>query len=514
MKRPTQDLRLERSTPFQLTLPNDWNIPVRVFANEQIDLQPRAVDELRQVLEIQETVQRVARYDQAFFEAKDPRLREVVLTPDFHKGAGIPIGTVLASEGFALPQAIGNDVNCGMRLMGTSLTREDVSANADRLERALRYIFFEGGRSIPMTPAQREALVRHGLPGLLNNEVATMDKGLWRGIDLAEETQNLRRIHGGGGYDTDSVFGLRDYIQGSGQIGHDGIIGNVGGGNHFAEIQYVRKILNGAAANAWGIKRNQIVVMIHSGSLDLGHVTGRHAMDVMRRIYPSGIAHPANKIYPLPVGERFAREYHEFETSMRNAANFAFGNRFFLSRAVGQALEKAVQPTQMKLIYDAPHNLMWEEELDGSPVCLHRKGATPAGGWEQSVDSHYAHWGEPVIVPGSMGASSFLLLGKGMRNSMCSACHGAGRQIARGAAMRMPDEELDEFLRDFRVVTPLDPKRHDVALRPEIVKKWRQQLKQEAPSTYKPITPVIETLESAGIAAPVAELFPLMTVKS
>jgi len=80
--------------------------------------------------------------------------------------------------------------------------------------------------------------------------------------------------------------------------------------------------------------------------------------------------------------------------------------------------------------------------------------------------------------------------------------------------MRMPDEELDEFLKEFRVVTPVNPKRHDVSMRPEIVKKWRQQLKQEAPATYKPITPVVETLEAAGIASPVAELFPLMTVKS
>jgi len=223
---------------------------VRVFANEQIDLEPRSINELQSVLGIQDTVQRIVAHDRSFFDVKDPRLREVVLTPDFHKGAGIPIGTGLASEGFAVPQAIGNDVNCGMRLMSTSLTRQDMNGKLDRLENALRHIFFEGGRSIPMTPTQREALIRHGLSGLLNEQSATADQGLWRGIDRDREERNLRRMHGGGGYDTDSVFGLRDYIQGSGQIGRDGIIGNVGCGNHFAEIQYVRKILNGRAAGS------------------------------------------------------------------------------------------------------------------------------------------------------------------------------------------------------------------------------------------------------------------------
>jgi len=208
---------------------------VRVFANEQIDLEPRSINELQSVLGIQDTVQRIVAHDRSFFDVKDPRLREVVLTPDFHKGAGIPIG---------------NDVNCGMRLMSTSLTRQDMNGKLDRLENALRHIFFEGGRSIPMTPTQREALIRHGLSGLLNEQSATADQGLWRGIDRDREERNLRRMHGGGGYDTDSVFGLRDYIQGSGQIGRDGIIGNVGCGNHFAEIQYVRKILNGRAAGS------------------------------------------------------------------------------------------------------------------------------------------------------------------------------------------------------------------------------------------------------------------------
>ena len=123
---------------------------------------------------------------------------EVVLTPDFHKGAGIPIGTVLATREFAVPQAIGNDVNCGMRLMATGLQVEQVKAKSRELESALRHIFFEGGRDIPMTPGQREALVRHGLPGLFSTARETLGKGLWSSFDLREEQKNLSNMRGDG----------------------------------------------------------------------------------------------------------------------------------------------------------------------------------------------------------------------------------------------------------------------------------------------------------------------------
>ncbi len=515
MKKTTQDDRLHRIDAATLKLPNKWEVPVTVFANDEIDLQRNAVDELENVLEVQATVNHLKKAAPDFFDSGvDPRVLEIVLTPDFHKGAGIPIGTVLATEGFCVPQAIGNDINCGMRLMATSLTHQEVRGRLDAVEDALRYIFFEGGRDIPMTSTQREALVRFGLPGLIDTHHETNGKGLWRYFDARAEQDNLRRMHGRGSYPTESVFALKDYLECSGGTSYDGIIGNVGGGNHFTEIQYVRKIIHGPAAHAWGLKENQIVIMIHSGSLGVGHVTGNYILDAMRRIYPKGVTHPQNGIFLLPEGDRFATEFNDFRTSMRNSANFAFGNRFFLSLMVRAALETAVGETDTKVVYDAPHNLMWEENVRGASAFVHRKGATPARSWETMADTAYAHWGEPVIVPGSMGSSSYLLLGTGNAKCLCSACHGAGRKISRGAAMHVGDEELDQFLREFRVVTPVDPRRPEVRGRHEIIKQWRDQLKQEAPLTYKEITPVIETLMGANIAQPVVELFPLMTVKS
>jgi tRNA-splicing ligase RtcB len=180
---------------------------------------------------------------------------------------------------------------------------------------------------------------------------------------------------------------------------------------------------------------------------------------------------------------------------------------------VRRALEQSVGPADMQVLYDAPHNLMWEQPGDDGTVFLHRKGATPADGWAAMANTAYEHWGEPVIVPGSMGAPSYLLLGSGNEQALCSACHGAGRALSRGAAMQVADAELDAFLAAFRVVTPVDPKRADVRGRRDILEKWRQELKQEAPFAYKDITPVIDTLRAADVARPVAEFYPLMTVK-
>lgn len=510
----TQDDRLNRISGFELELPNRWGIPTRVFANEEIPLERVAVDELESVLQIQETVDLLHDKAPEFLgPGDDAAVTEVVLTPDFHKGAGIPIGTVLATREFAVPQAIGNDVNCGMRLIATGLDVEKIKAKSRELESALRHVFFEGGRDIPMTPGQREALVRHGLPGLFSAAHETQGKGIWSSFDLREEQKNLSNMRGRGGYATESVFALRDYISAATGVSHDSTIGNLGGGNHFAEIQYVRRVLHGQAAHAWGLREGQVVVMIHAGSLGLGHVTGTFVTDLMKQIYPQGVTRPSNDIYLLPRNQRFATQFDQFLTSMRNAANFAFGNRFFLAQMIRKGVSQTVGETEWKVVYDAPHNLMWEEQLDGKGTFVHRKGATPAGGWEEMQDTQFAHWGEPVIVPGSMGAPSYLLLGKGMRSAICSACHGAGRALSRGEAMRADDSKFEEFLKRFTVITALDPNRPDVRLRPDILEKWKQELKKEAPYAYKDITPVINTLQAAEIATPVVELFPLMTVK-
>ena len=178
----------------------------------------------------------------------------------------------------------------------------------------------------------------------------------------------------------------------------------------------------------------------------------------MKRIYPEGVTLASNDIYLLPRNEEFAVEFGRVHSPRCGTRRiFAFGNRFFLAQMIRKGLHQTVGETEWQVVYDAPHNLMWEEQLDGKPTFVHRKGTTPAGGWEEMQGTQFANWGEPVIVPGSMGAPSYLLMGKGARTSICSACHGAGRALSRGEAMREDNSRFTEFLKQFTVITALDP---------------------------------------------------------
>lgn len=157
--------------------------------------------------------------------------------------------------------------------------------------------------------------------------------------------------------------------------------------------------------------------------------------------------------------------------------------------------------------------MVWPFERNGRPTVIHRKGACPARGFDAMVDTPFAYYGEPVLVPGSMGASSYILVGGGFDGSNQSAAHGAGRALSRGSSMKGFDKEFAEFLERFRVVTPVDLRRQDIRARRDIVDKKLAELRQEAPFAYKGIGPVVETISDSGMARPVVELTPILTVK-
>lgn len=497
-----QDHRLRRTGEHWLTLPNPWDIPVDICAGDGVPLEPAAVGEALTVLETAETLGRLAEATPGY-GGPEPRITRVALTPDFHKGAGIPIGTVLETEHALLPQAVGTDVNCGMRLEVTGLLADRVRPRLDALERRLRHLFFEGGRRIALTPAHREGLLRDGLPGLL------LAGGTpWRGVRPEDADDALDRVHASG-YPVTSADAFADWIASAGGASHDSVIGGIGGGNHFAELQYVERVHDPAAAHAWGLAPGTVVTMVHSGSLSLGHQANATALDRLRAGWPPGLPRPRNGILPFLLDERSAADRRRYLDAFGNAANFAVGNRYFLSLTMRAGLAAECGDPDARLLYDAPHNLFWR---DGDRV-VHRKGATPAGGHAAMAGGPYAMWGEPVIVPGSMGASSFVLRGHGDPRTLASACHGAGRRVPRGAAARGSDAELDAFLREFRVVTPLDHRDPAVARRSDVLAAWRRDLKQEAPWAYKDLGPVVGSLRGGGVATPVAELRPLLTVK-
>lgn len=487
---------LKRVDEVRLQLAHSCEVPLTIFARPEVPLEMKAVSELLQVLQLTGTLERLHSEAPGFL-TPEARLERVAVTPDFHKGSGIPIGTVLATRGFLVPQAIGNDINCGMRVHTTHLTQEQVLARRDELEHKLRYLFFQGGRNIPMTRPQRQALCQEGLMGLLGAVPRTQDEGLWSLFHRLDLESSLERVHGLGSLPARPLEGLENYHGAPEGLSRDDQIGSIGGGNHFVEIQAVEKVLDGTTAHAWGLKPGQVLVMVHTGSLMIGSLCGGVYRQMVRELFPTGLRHPENGIFVLPEGRPQTDIFWDW---LNSAANFAFANRMFLALIALRALHEVCGEGGSDLLYDAPHNLVWRE----GETYVHRKGACPARGAEG-----FSGYGEPVLVPGSMGASSFILAGEGNGESLCSASHGAGRQLSRGQAVHFDERQFKEFLENFRVVTPVDFRR----LRADVLREKLADLKQEAPFAYKGIGPVIQTLSQAGIARPVVEVRPLLTVK-
>jgi tRNA-splicing ligase RtcB len=176
--------------------------------------------------------------------------------------------------------------------------------------------------------------------------------------------------------------------------------------------------------------------MVHSGSLSLGHQANATGQDRARSAWPAGLAAPRNGILPILLDDRSEPARRRYLEAFGNAADFAVGNRFFLALMMRSALSSVCGEMSARLVYDAPRNLLWTHD-DGRVV--HRKGATPAGGFAET--GPYGMWGEPVILPGSMGAASYVLRGTGHPRTLASACHGAGRRVPRGASAKGGEEE-------------------------------------------------------------------------
>lgn len=498
---------------MKLTLNSEQRQPVSLYLPEGASPEKRSVEELYKLLELEETVRRLKEAGVSF---QNPRscVKEVILTPDFHKGAGIPIGTVILTEGFVVPQAMGNDINCGMRLYTTDLKEDEILRKLPALLMEARRVFFEGGRNIPMNGIQREAMLRQGLTGLLETSAEAQDKGIWRYYHRQRQEKELEYTAFRGSPQAEDTEGLGDYIGDARTLTYDAHIGTIGGGNHFVEMQRVAELYDGRTANDWGVKKGGILIMIHSGSLTIGHQSGQLNRNIARSIFPAGIPHPENGIYPLPRAEAEEAGWRRFWNTTRNAAGFAFANRLFLGLMLQSAVTNVVREYNMKLVYDSPHNFIWKELIDGREAYIHRKGACSAKGMEDMVRSPFAYYGEPVMIPGSMGSSSYLLKGMGNREALWSASHGAGRKLSRGEAIRGNDREFREFMKNFHIVTPVDPDRNDLKGRNDIIKKWEESIRSEAPYAYKDIDQVVKVHEEHKMAGLVARMEPIFTIKA
>jgi tRNA-splicing ligase RtcB len=205
-----------------------------------------------------------------------------------------------------------------------------------------------------MTRSQREALFLDGLLGLLDSVPRQQTEGLWSLFHEMDLERDLSRVEQNGSLHAERVFGLDDFMGDPDRLSRDSQIGSIGGGNHFVEIQRVERILDGSTAHAWGLKVGMVTVMVHTGSVSIGHLCGGYYRDVVRDIYPKDLKHPGNGIFALPLGARHQQEASRFWDALHNAANFAFANRLFLALMALASLREAVGEVDFSLLYDAP----------------------------------------------------------------------------------------------------------------------------------------------------------------
>jgi tRNA-splicing ligase RtcB len=418
--------------------------------------------------------------------------------PDIHWGYGFPIGGVAATDpddgGVVSPGGVGFDIACGVRLIRSDLDWEsDVRERAGELVHTLGQLVPRGvgtkGR-MRLSRGEMEKVLRDGVKFPLGRGV-----GWPEDAELTEDQGVLEDAR------PDSVSD-RAVERGAPQLG------SLGAGNHFLEVQVVEEIHDARAADVMGLRQGQVAVMLHSGSRGVGHQT---CTDFLKRVDGAmrqlGIEVPDRQLACVPLDHEIAREYLG---AMDAAANFARANRHVLGQAVRESFERVFRRSDrdlgMSMIYDVAHNLAKMEpyEVDGRTrtLCVHRKGATRAlGPGHPEIPERYRGIGQPVIIPGSMGTASYVLVGteEATGRSFASTCHGAGRAMSRTKAKKvMTGPQLKKSLEERGITVAAS--------------QWRL-LAEEAPYAYKDVSQVVDACEGARLSRKVARLRPVGVVK-
>ncbi|HEV2359001.1 MAG TPA: RtcB family protein [bacterium] len=420
-----------------------------------------------------------------------------IAMPDIHWGYGFPIGGVAAMDpetGVVSPGGVGYDINCGVRLLSTHLSAEDIRPHLAALAERLF-------RSVPSGV---------GVKGRTRLDATELDEVLAKGAAWAVRrglgrAGDLRRIEAGGtipGADPGQVS-QRAKSRGSDQLG------TLGSGNHFLEIQGIDEIFDPAAGGAFGLREpGQVTILIHCGSRGLGHqVCDDYLAVSARALSKYGISLPDRQLACVPLA---SPEGQAYLGAMAAAANFAFANRQVITHHIRETFEHVLGQSAERLgldvVYDVAHNVakMEDHVVDGRArrLCVHRKGATrgfPAG--HPEVPEEYRSVGHPVLVPGDMGRYSYVLVGTetAMRETFGSTPHGAGRARSRGDAKRL--------LKGVDVVETLA--RRGILLRAAS----RDLAAEEASEAYKDVADVVRASDGAGLTRRVARLRPLAVVK-
>jgi tRNA-splicing ligase RtcB (3'-phosphate/5'-hydroxy nucleic acid ligase) len=467
---------------------NEWeipkqgkmNVPVRVFASEKL----------------LNLIKKDRSLEQGMNVATLPNIQKFsFMMPDAHQGYGMSVGGVAAfpvEDGIISPGATGFDINCGIRVLATQMQKEDA-------EKKIKELLEELYKNIPSGVGKRgqirldkqefNKVLKNGSKWAVENGYAFEDD-----LDVTESNGCLEQAD-------PSMVSSRAKDRGKNQVG------TLGAGNHFVEIQFVDEIYNKKAADAMGIKeKGQICIMIHTGSRGLGHQVCTDYLRKFEDAFPEiANALPDRDLIYAPADAPLAKEYFG---AMCAAANFAWCNRQVIAHGVRKAFKTVynTRPKTITQVYDVAHNIIKKEtyEIDGEQkeLYIHRKGATRAFGPNNpEIPKRYQECGQPVLIPGSMGTASFILVGAATsaEKSFASTAHGAGRVMSRHAA--------NKLFRGDTVKAELEKKNIHIK-----AASWKG-ISEEAPGVYKDIDEVIKVSHDAGIGNAVVRLRPLGVIK-
>src|SRR5262245_24142800 len=413
--------------------------------------------------------------------------------PDIHQGYGFPIGGVAAMDaehGVVSPGGVGFDINCGVRLVRTTLDAGEVR---ERLKPLIDQIY----RDVPCGTGG-SGFVKIGARDL---DRVLVDGARWMVDNGYGEPRDAQLAEAGGALEGADPAAVSDRARERGLPQ----LGTLGSGNHFLEVQFVEEVHDTAAAAAYGLRQGRVVILIHSGSRGLGHQVCTDYVSLMNKsMSRHGITLPDRQLACGPIRSDEGRQYL---AAMCAAANFAWANRQGIMHFLRGAFRRVFgDGARLDLIYDVCHNIAKLEryEIGGRKreVLVHRKGATrayPPG--HREIPADYRAAGQPVFVPGSMGTASWVLAGSegAMRETFGSVCHGAGRLLSRTAVKKGRDAREEQRKLESQGIL--------------VRSESRDGILEELPEAYKNVDEVIEVVHRAGLARKVARLRPMGVIK-
>ena len=469
----------ERINPWLVEIPasarEDMLVPARIYVDDVLwerAIGDRTLDQLVNVA----TMPGITGYAYAM--------------PDAHEGYGFPVGGVAAfraEDGVISPGGVGYDINCGVRLLASEIDFGEVRHRLEPLMTGL-------ARAVPSGA---------GKGGRLRFGGEDMNRVLGEGCRYLAEigmatAEDLERTEAEGSFQRADPGKVSDKARERGR----GQLGTIGSGNHFLEVQRVERVFDPEAAEALGLYKGQIVILIHTGSRGLGHQVCTDYVRAMDEVMARhGIKLPDRELACAPFHSKEGQAYFG---AMCAAANYAFANRQAITHATREVFQETFgEEGGLRLVYDVAHNMAkLEDHGDGGRMVVHRKGATRAfGPANPETPEAYRDFGQPVLIPGSMGTASYVLVGtdEALQRSFGSTCHGAGRAMSRTAAKKVKHgSEVRKELEDQGIVVRC---------------AGMGELAEEAPHAYKDVDRVVDVVHDAGLARKVARLVPLGVIK-